>query len=364
MYREAAVLHEIPCVAHVHSLFSDGTATVPELAEAARVARAKVVLLTDHDTLAARTHGHERWHDDVLVLVGSELSSTTGHLLTFGLEDEIYSRNLSPPEVVSAVAEQGAFAFAAHPFESRTAFSRSVAPHYPWPLEKTDNVGVELWSLLSDAVHQFKGPRDIVGFMRNPQPRWASIPHDHTEIWDKLCQHRRVPAIGGIDAHQFGVRVGKQLGARLHRSVLTPFPNSRWFSYLQTFVLTEQLLTGNIDADRTAIYDALREGRSYLARPVVASPIGFQFWAQAKNGRRVEIGEERSGGSWQLEVRSPLEAQIELLKDGVTVASEVSDSLSYAVTNAGVFRVEVSLFHSGRSYKWIVTNPIYLRPGD
>jgi histidinol phosphatase-like PHP family hydrolase len=63
--RSYAVMHDLACVVHVHSTFSDGTATVPELVEATRRAGADALLLTDHDTLAARRHGLEGWHDDV-----------------------------------------------------------------------------------------------------------------------------------------------------------------------------------------------------------------------------------------------------------------------------------------------------------
>ena len=55
---------------HVHSRFSDGTATVPELVESVAASGADVLLLTDHDTVEAKHHGYEGWHGDVLLLVG------------------------------------------------------------------------------------------------------------------------------------------------------------------------------------------------------------------------------------------------------------------------------------------------------
>ncbi len=74
----------MPCVVHVHSTFSDGGATVPEIAAAEARSGARVVLLTDHDTLAARRHGCERWCGPVLILVGHEVSPHGRHLLVFG----------------------------------------------------------------------------------------------------------------------------------------------------------------------------------------------------------------------------------------------------------------------------------------
>ena len=57
---------DLACVVHCHSTYSDGTGTVAEIAAAAARAGADAVLLTDHDTLAARRQGEERWHGTVL----------------------------------------------------------------------------------------------------------------------------------------------------------------------------------------------------------------------------------------------------------------------------------------------------------
>src|SRR5687768_14019662 len=68
------LMQDLACVVHLHSGYSDGTGTVPEIARAARRARADVVLLTDHDTLEAKRRGEEGWYGEVLVLVGEEVS--------------------------------------------------------------------------------------------------------------------------------------------------------------------------------------------------------------------------------------------------------------------------------------------------
>ena len=86
-------LHDLTCVVHVHSTHSDGTGTVAEIAAAAVRNSVDVVLLTDHDTLAARRAGEEGWHGDVLVLVGEEVTpKDRDHFLAFGLDREV-SRN-------------------------------------------------------------------------------------------------------------------------------------------------------------------------------------------------------------------------------------------------------------------------------
>src|SRR5262245_66568464 len=76
---------DVSCVAHVHSTYSDGTTTVPELLSATRDAGADALLLTDHDTLGARREGWEGMHGGVFLLVGVEISPKGGHYLSFGV---------------------------------------------------------------------------------------------------------------------------------------------------------------------------------------------------------------------------------------------------------------------------------------
>src|SRR3954454_20203883 len=108
--------YDLTCVIHLHSTYSDGTGTVAQIARAANRAGVDVVLLTDHDTLEAKRRGEERWDDDVLVLVGEEVSPTDrDHYLAFGVDREI-NRRLSGREICYAVVDAGWFGCAAHPF--------------------------------------------------------------------------------------------------------------------------------------------------------------------------------------------------------------------------------------------------------
>ena len=79
--------YDLTCVIHLHSTYSDGTGTVPQIARAAEKAGVDVVFLTDHDTLAAKDNGEEGWYGNALVLVGEEVSPTDrDHYLAFGID--------------------------------------------------------------------------------------------------------------------------------------------------------------------------------------------------------------------------------------------------------------------------------------
>src|SRR4051794_40058991 len=258
---------DLTCVIHLHSTYSDGTGTVAQIARAASRAGVDVVLLTDHDTLA----GEEGWYDDVLVLVGEEVTPPNrDHFLAFDIEERVSSR-LSGPEICDAVRAQGGFGFAAHPWSrGNEHFKRSG---YPWG-ELDCLEGVELWSFLNDTAEKVRSVRDVLRMVFRPQSIIGGPPEDNLRDWDRLCQAKRVVAVGGLDAHQFGIRVGGHVPIRL-------MGYKRTFKQLHTHVLVDAPLAHDLAADRTPVYEALREGRCYIANDLVADARGFAFWAAA-----------------------------------------------------------------------------------
>src|SRR3954467_8627837 len=279
--------YDLTCVIHVHSTHSDGSGSVAQIARAAQRAGIDVVLLTDHDTLEAKRRGEERWYDGVLLLVGEEVSPTDrDHFLAFGIEREI-DRHLSGPEICDAVSAAGGFGFAAHPFSRGSKRFRRPGIAFG-QLDCLD--GVELWSFLNDTGERVRGFRDLARMILTPQRAIRGPPEDNLRQWDRLCQARRVVAIGGLDAHQFGVRIAGRVPLRL-------MGYKRSFEQLHTHVLCERAPTRELEHDRALVYAALREGRCYIANDQVADARGFAF---------SEMGEELAfERGIELHVRTP-----------------------------------------------------------
>lgn len=346
---------DLACVVHVHSTFSDGTATVGEIVESARAAGADCVLLTDHDSLEARRRGLEGWHGDVLLLVGHEVSPWVGHYLVFGLDEEIDHRGMSEPEIAAAVRRGGAIGFAAHPFSDGSRMSRRIGRPHPWrALEGDDYTGIELWSLVTEAAEAWRTPLEAIGFMRRPEAAMAGPPARNLAAWDRICARRRCVAIGGLDAHQTGFRIRDR--------VISPFPNERFFRLLRTHVLWEGR-TGDGAVDRERLYAALRRGSCYLGVDALGSPKGFRYWAEGPQGE-LAMGAEGRAGDWTLRAELPRTARVRLICDGREVLSlDGARTVSHSAHGAGVWRLEASLESGGRERTWIVSNPIYLRAG-
>ena len=57
-------------VVHVHSIYSDGTGTIPEIAKAASELGLDFVMMTDHNTLKPKHDGFEGWYNDTMIIIG------------------------------------------------------------------------------------------------------------------------------------------------------------------------------------------------------------------------------------------------------------------------------------------------------
>jgi PHP domain len=344
-------------VVHVHSTYSDGTASVPELLEAAREAEVDALLLTDHDTLGARRDGWEGLHDGVFLMVGLEVSPKQGHYLAFGVGQVIRHRGRSAAEIAAAVRAAGGVGIAAHPFSRGgsmlipTIARRIVLPH-GWPaLDQEGGLdGLELWSVLTDAAEAWRTPAEAVRWLREPE---AAIvggpPARHLAVWDRLSARRRVPAIGGLDDHQRGLRVRGR--------VRSPLPPSRTFNLLRTHLLCQRPLSGEVERDRETVVTALRDGAAWLTCPSVAPARGASMWAERSDGSTMGVGAEGPAATSVLRLRLPRPADVTVRRDGTAIHAGHSAQLDLDIADRGAYRVEARIDGGF----WLLSNPIHLR---
>jgi hypothetical protein len=352
-------MRDLTCVVHLHSTYSDGTGTVRQIARAGRRAGADVVLLTDHDTLAAKRNGEEGWYGDVLLLVGEEVSPRRrNHYLAFGIDEEIDHSRLDAAGICAAVRAAGGFGFAAHPFSQGSrrfqragltskARARRALALQGMPFDALDSVdGIELWSFVNDTGEAIESLPEMLRFLLAPGRALDHPPERNMRAWGELCRSRRVVAIGGIDAHQYGKRIGPFVPLRLmayHRS----------FRHIRTHVLCDE------PPDPDQVYAALRAGRCYIAVDSLAPARGFGFEADD-----MPMGAEAPAGRRTLSVRTPSDCRLRLLHDGREIAAAVGRALAAEVEAPGVYRVEALRRSGGRERTWILSNPIYLRSGS
>jgi hypothetical protein len=283
----------------------------------------------------------------VLLLVGEEVSPPRrDHTLVFGVSGLISNR-LSGREIVTAAGEGGGISFAAHPFSRGSARFRRLGDGMPHTaLGAPGLTGIELWSFVTDTGERLRSVREALRFIASPLSVLRGPPLENVREWERLCRSRRVVAIGGLDAHQIGVRVRARVPLRL-------MSYARSFRQMRTHVLCSALPSGELASDRALVYDALGSGRCYIAVDALAPARGFSFWAS--DG--LVMGGEAAFAEQTLHVRLPRPAEIRLLRDGALIAAVHGASLTGPAQGPGVYRVEAWL---GR-HAWIVSNPIYLR---
>ena len=59
--------------------------SVDDIIESGHKTGVDFIILTDHDTLQARLDGKQGYHSDILLIVGEEVNTSSGHLLSLGV---------------------------------------------------------------------------------------------------------------------------------------------------------------------------------------------------------------------------------------------------------------------------------------
>lgn len=363
-------VHELTCAVHVHSLYSDGTGTIAEIAAAAARAGVDAVVITDHDEMAGaagagwRGAGHPppaggdgdapADHAPVLVVVGVEVSPRHGsHLLALGVPGPVRHDGRTLSQVVEAVHAAGGVGFAAHPFSRGGWILGRVGRAAPWGDLRLAFDGLEVWSLVTDTLERLRSPRALLRFRRDPDAVLDHPPPENLAAWDALGAERRVPALAGLDAHQYGVRRGGRVLVSMMRY-------ERTFALLRTHALLDAGPSGDGEADTAALIGALRAGRSFMARDSLADATGFRFGSA--DGALAMGDEAILGDGVDLLARAPRPCQLRLLCDGAAVASAAdATELRHRAISPGVYRVEACIEHRGRPRTWVLSNAIYLR---
>lgn len=338
----------LPGVVHVHTTASDGGGTPEEVVAAASRSGLRFLAITDHNTLDAKPLEGER--DGLLVIVGSEVSTTTGHIVALGIPDPAFRFSGDAADALDDIRELGGYAFAAHPLNARADFLFGAwAEPGPWGMELLN--GDSQWReagwlnlLRTGALYAVNSRYALLGSLSTPDAALAR--------WDEMLRRRDVAGIAGADAHS-RVPLSRKRGLR--------FPSyESLFGLVRNYVLLERPLAGDFARDSRAVIEALARGRSYLGVDAIAPAQAFSFVAEA-GGRRFTMGDTVTEGLPRLRAGGalPRRATVRLLKDGRPVI-EAEGSLETFATGAGVYRVEVRV--PGRALPFILSNPIYVFP--
>ena len=157
---------------HIHSEYSpDSSSKIDDILDVARKKEIDIIAISDHNTVDGTSEVMKKTRNtDILAIPSIEISSTLGHILGFGCEENI-PRELSPEETIDKIHDLGGIAIIPHPY----CFYRHGL------LCKSDYKDLKI-----DAI-ETKNARFIVGYCNNKAK--------------KLSKIENLPGLGASDAH-------------------------------------------------------------------------------------------------------------------------------------------------------------------
>ena len=377
--------HDYAGALHIHSTYSDGVGTVADIAEAANAAGLDYLVMCDHSSLEARLRSEDGWRGRTLVLIGTEVTTDTGHLLALDVPPSFLPASSRAVETQAEIQGTGGFGFIALPCD--------LKDHWRDFTLRRDGIGLEVFNLSSIARAKISLPGLALAWLRYKSHRpqrafhWVSSrPSRELRLWDSLTSTpspdggpTRVAGIGSLDAHA----VMKVAG----RAFLLP-TYEELFRTLRTHVVTTRPLSGGdasgggqrqaAEADQALVHEALAAGHSYIAYDNFGDATGFVFEAAANGdvptclmGDAVMLptkkGSDRAARGVVLTARAPrARTLLRLYRNGKLVAASRGGRLGYRAKAPGAYRVEVYTYRHrvGRlcfgSKPWIFSNPIYV----
>ena len=335
-------------VLHVHSWHSDGSGTVGEILRAARQAGLDHVALSDHDTLAAARDTRNLRRDGVQLAVATEITPKhQAHVLALRVARCQGYRAQHNAQTLDDIHAQGGYALIAHPLGKRKlSLGIRQPPWYDWHHPAIR--GMEIWSYTHDWVDGVAWWRlpQAYSFWRHPQAKVRGPYPAVLAMWDRLGRARRLAGWGALDCH---ARIIPFTGWKV-------FEYERMFRFLRNHLFIEEAQYLNDPVG--AIWEALAEGRGFVAHDILADSAGTRCGCLMPDGRMIQMGQEAPWAPGAVMTLSlPETGEIRWLQDGRCRLSATARVLHGEPAGPGVYRFEV--FRKGRP--WVFTNPIYLR---
>jgi hypothetical protein len=343
---------------HIHTVRSDGSGTMDEVAAAAALAGLSFIIVTDHGD-ARRTPDPPAYKAGVLVIDAVEVGTTGGHIVALGLTSPApYPLGGSPRDVLDDIHRLGGTAVIAHP-DSVTVGLRYRGPDSGFEGIEWLNLDSE-WrdkspgTLFETALHYLiRPPESVASLLRRPARALAR--------WDAAARARPVFGLAALDAHArigWRARAEPRTGAGIDRPTYEAM-----FRSLAQVVVLDTPLSGNAAADGPRVLDAIRRGRSFSIVRGLASPASLTFTARQGDavvtmGSRVDVTAGET--TFRAVVWAEPIARVVLLHDGRVIAAGQGAVEDTGRSAAGVYRVEAWL--PDTRVPWIVSNPITVAP--
>ena len=342
------MVHIYPGAMHIHSLHSDGTGTIKEIASAAKKSGLSWIIITDHNNLDAK----EGMYDGVCVITAEEISpDNDNHYIAIDLKEPV-SPNMQPSEFIQEVKNQGGFGFIAHPDE--LIERKNTYPALRWTdWSMKDFGGIEIWNYMSDWVDYYNSEDTFEALkailfrnhiLKGPTAKtlawWDTLNNETSEI---------IPAIGGVDVHAMEFKKSFLK--------LKIFPYEDTFDTITNFLHFEEELPDDFEGKKKKILEALKLGKNLIANRAWSDKCKYPIFSVQNEHKRVYSGDSIELDDYsKLLVKLPQKAEIKLYYDGQLVWQIETSHLEFDKLDRGKYRIEA--YFKGKP--WIFSNPILI----
>ena len=330
---------EIRGAYHIHTIFSDGRKTPERIAEIASRSSLDFIILIDHGAPNLEILKAAGWKKGVLVLAGSELSVSRGHLVALGYQPPASPFSQNAEKAAYQIKDLDGLSIIAHPY-SKVSWSWGESVGYNGieiinanTMLKYNAISlIPLWPALL-----IKPDYLLLKMLKRPQ--------NNLQKWDEMNQVHPTFGFYSVDAHLF-------------YSSLLPL--------LQLHILLKKPLSSEFEQAERQVLQALRQGRFYNAIDTAARADGFRFWAQ-HGQKKIPMGGRTSLdplATLHIQAAFPFASETHLIHDGKTIITSTEETIVYRPVEEGCYRAEVYLkertpLHQG--IPWILSNPIFFR---
>ena len=370
---------------HVHSAFShDSRGTIEEIVTAAKAAGTSVIMFTEHPAshYDVFIDGHAGIRKGVLLIPGAE----TNGMLIYPRVSIKQTESMKPQDLSDFVRGREGLTFLSHLEERMDRDIHGLT-------------GVEIYNTHADAKDEkrlFSSMKNPLWLMkiselirRYPQEAFSSLqdyPADYLKRWDQLCQQSPHTGVSANDSHQnlgLIVRLAEEgkvqiedglgekllmldanlftaikpipndakVGTILFQMRLDPYENS--LRHVGTHLLLSEL-------SQPAVWQALNNGRAFVAFDWIADATGFDFYAWEGDTRREMGSVVTESRRLKLIGQSPLASHWKLFCNGQEISQSDGISFEHDIVGTGVYRVELWLNVAGEDRVWVLSNPIYV----
>jgi hypothetical protein len=357
---------------HVHTVASgDASGTVGEIAEEAKAVGLDFVVISDHIRSGrAEESRRPRWVDGVLIIFAEETNLDDGHLLAIGTQPHRYTMGPTARQAISDIRWLNGTAIVAHPVATRNSWQGRYnnvggieIPNLAGAVERLMNGS---WGPLVKATLAYPASAAATLLMALSEVPASLAMWDELTALDAMPWPRRLSIVGGVDAH--GPQV---LGMPTYQQAMSALTMTLWLDRSH-----DELADGDARVAVSRVEAALGRGHSAVIVSAAGSAPGFEFMVRRATagaggrafgpGQAVAVAD--SEWSFTAGLGGPGNYRIELVRDGVPIASREGNELEYSTVQAGTYRVQVFRTDgppgAGRdgATPWILSNPIYLWP--